>query len=117
VTAATSSRCSRVAPTPADLVMLCGVLGNLTDADVRATVATVRSLAAPDALVVWTRGRCAERDTEEPTDSVRQWFGEEGFEEVLLDRPAETGYRVGAHRLVADPRPLGEDRRFFAFAR
>ena len=41
--------------------MLCGVLGNLTDEDARATVAAARELAAPGALVLWTRGRFRRR--------------------------------------------------------
>ena len=102
---------------PADLVMICGVLGNLTDEDARATVAVTRELAAPGALVLWTRGRFADRDPDEPTDLVRSWFADEGFEEVAFDAPEDTGYRVGAHRLAAEPRPLGPDRVFFTFQR
>lgn len=101
---------------PADLVMICGVLGNLTDEDARATVAVTRELAAPGALVLWTRGRFADSDPE-PTDPIRSWFAQDGFEEVAFDAPGDAGYRVGAHRLVAEPRPLGEDRTFFTFRR
>jgi hypothetical protein len=102
---------------PADLVMLCGVLGNLTDEDARATVVTTRELCAPGALVIWTRGRYADRDTEEPTDLVRSWLAEEGFDEVAYDAPEDRGYRVGAHRLQAAPREPGSDRVFFTFQR
>lgn len=101
---------------PADLVMLCGVLGNLTDEDALATVAAARELAAPGALVVWTRGRSA-GDSEEPTERLRSWFAEDGFEEVAYDAPRATGFRVGAHRLVAEPRPLVTGRTFFTFVR
>jgi hypothetical protein len=102
---------------PADLVMICGVLGNLTDEDARATVAVTRELAAPGALVLWTRGRFADRDGDEPTDLIRGWFAEDGFEEVSFDAPEDTSYRVGAHRLVAAPRPAGPNRTFFTFQR
>lgn len=102
---------------PADLVMFCGVLGNLTDEDARSTVSVARELSAPGALVLWTRARTADRDTDEPTDLLRSWFAEEGFEEVAYDAPRETGFRVGAHRLVAAPRPLVTGRTFFTFAR
>lgn len=101
---------------PADLVMLCGVLGNLTDEDARSTVAAARELAAPGAWVLWTRGRFDE-DADEPTDLLRLWFAEDGFEEVGFDAPRETGFRVGAHRLVAEPRPLVRGRTFFRFTR
>jgi hypothetical protein len=97
--------------------MICGVLGNLTDEDARATVAVTRELAAPGALVLWTRGRFADRDPDEPTDLIRSWFVQDGFEEVAFDAPEDAGYRVGAHRLVAEPRSLAEDRAFFTFRR
>jgi hypothetical protein len=105
---------------PADLVMFCGVLGNLTDADARTTVAVARELSAPGALVLWTRGRFTAPgidDLAEPTDLIRSWFAEDGFEEVAFDAPRDTGYRVGAHRLVAEPRPLGSTRTIFTFTR
>jgi len=102
---------------PADLVMICGVLGNLTDEDARATVAVTRELAAPGALVLWTRGRYADRVADEPTDLIRGWFAEDGFDEVFFDAPQDTSYRVGAHRLKAPPRPAGPNRTFFTFQR
>ena len=102
---------------PADLVMLCGVLGNLTDEDARATVAAARELAAPGALVLWTRGRFGDCASEDPTELLRAWFAEDGFEEIAYDAPRATGFRVGAHRLVGEPRPLVTGRTFFTFAR
>ena len=102
---------------PADLLMLCGVFGNLRDADVQWTIETARHLCAPGAQVVWTRGRFADRDGVEPTDRLRAWFAEAGFEEVSLDAPADTGYRVGVHRLVAPAEPLVLGRQLFTFVR
>lgn len=102
---------------PADLVMLCGVFGNLTDADAQWTIETLRHLCAPGARVVWTRGRFADRDLDEPTDRLREWFAEAGFEQVSLDAPDDTVYRVGVHRLVAPAEPLVLGRRFFSFVR
>jgi len=101
---------------PADLVMWCGVFGNLDDTDVRATVRLTRRLAAPGAHVVWTRGRFDE-DAAEPTDAIRAWFADEGFVELSLDAPRSIGYRVGAHRFAGEPAPLGPDETFFTFVR
>lgn len=104
--------------TPADLVMWCGVFGNITDSDVHATLAATPRLCAPGATVVWTRGRFADRDGDvEPTDRIRGWFGEAGFEEVSLDAPEDTTYRVGVHRLVAKPERLERGHRMFSFVR
>ena len=102
---------------PADLVLWCGVFGNLSDEDVRRTIATTRSLAAPGATVVWTRGRFRSTDGDEPADRIRGWFADEGFEELDLDAPDDATYRVGVHRLVAEPLPLGADRAIVTFQR
>jgi hypothetical protein len=102
---------------PADLVMWCGVFGNLSHADVAATIDVTRSLASPGAHVIWTRGRFADRDPVEPTDAIRAWFAESGFEEVSLDRPEDSPYRVGMHRFVGAPAPLELGRTFFRFLR
>lgn len=104
--------------TPADLVMWCGVFGNLTDTDTRATIAATPQLCAPSATVVWTRGRFADRDGDlEPTDRLRGWFADAGFDEVSLDAPADTVYRVGVHRLSGPPGGLTHDARLFTFVR
>ena len=56
---------------PADLVLLCGVLGNISDADVEHTIAMLPALCAPDARVIWTRTR----RPPDLTGGVRTWFG------------------------------------------
>jgi hypothetical protein len=99
---------------PADLVMMCGVWGNVTDEDVRGSIRVLRELCAPGATVVWTRGRFRSGDL---TGDIRTWFGEAGFEEVAFDAPVDATYRVGAHRIVGDPATPGADRTFFTFVR
>src|SRR6476659_7369793 len=42
---------------PADLVLLCGIFGNVSDVDVHRTIRALPQLCAPGALVVWTRHR------------------------------------------------------------
>lgn len=42
---------------PADLVLLVGVLGNISDADVERTIAVLPQLCAAGATVIWTRTR------------------------------------------------------------
>lgn len=102
---------------PADLVMWCGVFGNLAEDDVRATVHVTRQLAAPGAHVVWTRGRFDDRDPVEPTDTIRAWFTDAGFEPVSLDRPDDSPYRVGVDRYAGETEPLDAGRTFFTFLR
>lgn len=42
---------------PADLVLMAGVFGNISDDDVRRTVGALAHLCRPAATVVWTRSR------------------------------------------------------------
>jgi hypothetical protein len=98
---------------PADLVLLCGIFGNVSDADVRNTVNAAPELCAPGAEVVWTR----HRGDPDLTPSIRRWFADSGFEEVAFVAPDGEHWSVGVHRLVAEPRPLEPDRRWFTFFR
>ena len=89
---------------PADLVLLCGIFGNISDADVRTTIHAAPQLCAPGAEVVWTRHR-REPDL---TPSIRQWFAEAAFEEVAFVSSDNHDWSVGVHRLVGDPPPALE---------
>ena len=68
---------------PADVLLLCGIFGNVSEGDIQRT-----AQAAPDL-----------------TPRIREWFRAGGFEEVAFDPPgteAQTG--VGVGRLAAAPR-------------
>ena len=96
---------------PADLVLACGVFGNLTDADVRNTVRHLSELCAPLATVIWTRGRFAP----DLTPALRNWLREEGFEELSFDTVPGTTASVGVHLLRSAPRRFRPDVRLFTF--
>ena len=96
---------------PADLVLACGVLGNISDADAHRTVAHLPMLCAEGATVVWTRTR-REPDL---TGVVRDWFAAAGFEEVAFEAPDDVLWSVGVHRLVAPPAPLDPGVHLFTF--
>ncbi|GAA2136709.1 hypothetical protein GCM10009844_03150 [Nocardioides koreensis] len=98
---------------PADLVLLCGIFGNVSDADVRATIEAAPELCAPGAEIVWTR----HRHDPDLTPSIRRWFADAGFEELAFVAPEGEHWSVGAHRLVVEPRPLVPGRRWFTFFR
>jgi hypothetical protein len=95
---------------PAHLVLMCGMFGNMTDADVERTIGLARQLCARGGTVVWTRGRFAP----DLVPSICAWFEAGGFEPVWLSAP-DVGYGVGAHRFAADPSPLEPDARIFRF--
>ncbi len=98
---------------PADLVLLCGIFGNISDADVRATIEAAPELCAQGAEVVWTR----HRHHPDLTPSIQAWFAEAGFEEVAFVAPEEEYWSVGVHRLVTEPRSLQPGRHWFTFFR
>lgn len=98
---------------PADLVLLCGVFGNVSDADVLGTIRAAPQLCAPQAEVVWTRHR---RDPD-LTPSIRRWFADAGFEEVAFIAPDDDTWSVGVHRLASDPVPLETGAHWFTFIR
>ena len=98
---------------PADLLLLCGVLGNVTDEDAASTIAALPGLCAPEATVVWTRHR-REPDL---TPAIRGWFTAAGYAEESFTAPDDALWSVGVHRLTVPPRPLGARRRLFSFVR
>ncbi len=96
---------------PADLVLLCGVFGNISDDDVRRTVSAVPQLAAPGATVVWTRSR----RVPDLTPQIRSWFADSGCEEVSWNAPADDLFSVGVHRFTGSPTPLDPTATWFRF--
>ena len=98
---------------PADLVLACGVFGNISDADVERTVRFLPSLCAPGAWVLWTR---------HPRDPglferLQGWLLEAGLEPIELEVAADETFGVGANRLVVDPPPFEAGKRLFTFTR
>jgi hypothetical protein len=96
---------------PADLALVCGVFGNITDADMMRTIDLLPTLCALQATVIWTR----HRRPPDATPGVRRRFAENGFEEVAFHAPEGTMFGVGMHRLTAPPRPFRDDVRLFDF--
>jgi hypothetical protein len=96
---------------PADVVLVCGVFGNVVDDDIHATVAALPMLCSAGATVIWTRHRRAP----DRTVDIRRWFAEAGFEEVAFVGSEHFLFGVGAHRLAAAPRPYVPGIRLFRF--
>jgi len=96
---------------PADLLLLCGIFGNVSDRDIRATARHAPELCAAGATVVWTRGRFPP----DLTPSIREWFRDAGFEELAFVAVPDSTASVGSGRLVAPPRPFDRAVRLFTF--
>ena len=95
---------------PADVVLLCGVLGNISERDVQLTIASLPQLCRTGGTVIWTRTRRAP----DLTPQVRRWFAASGFSELAFVAPGDALWSVGAARFDGEPGPLGS-RRLFTF--
>jgi predicted RNA methylase len=83
---------------PADVLLLCGIFGNVSGSDIRRTARAAGTMCSPGATVIWTRHR-REPDL---TPQIRSWFGAAGFVEVAFDSPpTATRVGVGVGRLLA----------------
>jgi len=96
---------------PADLVLACGIFGNISDADVERTVRFLPSLCAPGAWVLWTR---------HPRDAalyeqLQGWLVDAGLEPIELETADDTTFGVGLNRLVVDAPPFELGHHLFTF--
>ena len=96
---------------PANLILACGVFGNVSDADVERTIKFLPRLVTPGASVIWTR----HRRPPDRTSEVRAWFEEAGFAEVAIEPVPDSVATVGVHRLVGAPLAFEADRLLFRF--
>jgi hypothetical protein len=94
---------------PADVILLCGVLGNISGPDIVNTIEQLGQLCAPGASVIWTRHR-------RPPDlvpSIRETFKRCGFDELAFAEAPPFG--VGVNQLLVAPQPLQPGARLFDF--
>jgi hypothetical protein len=96
---------------PADIVLVCGVFGNITDRDILRTVEWLPRLCRRDAIVIWTRHRRAPDLSVE----IRHWLARTGFAEVAFDGGDNLSIGVGTHRFTGRPLPFQPDVRLFEF--
>jgi hypothetical protein len=95
---------------PADLVLACGVFGNVSDADVFNTVQMLPMLCAPGATVIWTR----HRRPPDLTPALLEEFEQAGFE-ALGTAGGATMFGVGMHRFTGLPSDFRPHLRLFTF--
>jgi Methyltransferase domain len=101
---------------PADLVIMMGIFGNISDDDVRRTIQTAPQLCRPGAILLWSRGT----NGTDRNASVRAWLTEAGFAELeYLEFDDDAGERaaLGSARYDGPPQPLIPGRQLFTFLR
>ncbi|WP_194899388.1 SAM-dependent methyltransferase [Catenulispora pinisilvae] len=99
---------------PAHLLLLCGIFGNITEADIQNTVTRAAHLTALGGTAIWTRHR------HDPAviPRIHGWFGDAGFSGLWeSDTDLPTVIYVAANRQEREPTPLPDDRKLFTFVR
>lgn len=95
---------------PAEIVLACGIFGNVTLPDIERTVEFLPAFCAPGATLIWTR----HRKEPDAVPGICDWFARAGFAlEWLSDKDA--GFGVGAHCYTGDLVPLPPAERMFTF--
>jgi len=96
---------------PVDLVLVCGVFGNIADEDVATTIRALPGLCRWGTEIVWTRHR-------RPPDlvpTVLDWFAGAGFTALSVDDAPDHAVCVGHCRYAGDGDRLVLGERWFAF--
>ncbi len=98
---------------PADLVIVCGIFGNLADeAVLRRLIRNLPYFAKTGAFALWTRGH---RDGVNYSERVRQIFQENEFVEVDFQLTTTGNMGVGRHRFTGQPVAAPLEEQFFVF--
>jgi hypothetical protein len=99
---------------PADLLIMMGIFGNISEDDVHRTIETAPQLCRPGATLLWSRstsGSCQNA-------SVRGWLSEAGFTELdYLEFDQDGGERaaLGSARYDGPPQTLAAGQQLFTF--
>lgn len=96
---------------PADVVLVCGVFGNIPERDIYITIDALPQLVARGGIVIWTRSR----RQPDITPKIRQYFVDHQFSEESFTAPDGDLWTVGVERFVGRPRSLQLSSRMFTF--
>jgi hypothetical protein len=99
---------------PADLVIMIGIFGNISDDDVRRTIQAAPQLCQPGAVLLWSRATtAAERNA-----ATRAWLAEAEFTELdylQFDQGEDERAALGSARYDGPVQPLIIGRQLFTF--
>lgn len=102
---------SYVAATPADLVLLCGVFGNISDRHIFKTIEFLPQLCSAGATVIWTRSR----RSPDITPDIRHSFIANRFREEAFIAPDGKIFSVGVNTFEGTPKPMTLGEQLFTF--
>ena len=97
---------------PADVLLLCGIFGHISDRDIKRTVDAAPALCTIGATVIWTR----HRRPPDLTPRIRAWFASHGFDEIAFEAlSTSTSASIGVNRLRDAPSSGLPGRPLFTF--
>lgn len=103
-----------VGAVPADIVIVCGVFGNLAEeAELNRLLDNLSFLSKQGAFVIWTRGHSQGIPH---SDTVRKFFRASGFEEVNFKLTATGDMGVGIHRYLGENLAVPKEQQLFVFS-
>ncbi len=103
-----------VGAVPADIVIVCGIFGNLADEnELNRLLGNLSFLSKKGAFVLWTRGHF---NGVPYSDTVRKYFREFGFEEVNFKLTATGDMGIGIHRYLGENLPTPKEEQLFVFS-
>jgi len=109
-----TSAASYVGAIPADIVIVCGIFGNLSDeAELQRLLGNLGFLSKPGAFVLWTRGHF---QGVPDSELVRKNFRELGFEEVKFQLTATGDMGVGINRYLGETLTEPKKQPLFVFS-
>lgn len=90
---------------PADLVLVCGVFGNISRSDIARTIQALPGWGRSGTEVIWTR----HRRPPDATPAIRAGFAAAGFTELAFEAPDGYILSVGRNRLDGEAKPTPFD--------
>ncbi|HLO84354.1 MAG TPA: class I SAM-dependent methyltransferase family protein [Nostocaceae cyanobacterium] len=110
---ATSSS-SYLGAVPADIVIVCGIFGNLADEkELDRLLGNISFLGKQGAFVLWTRGHS---NGIPHSENVRKYLQKFGFAEVEFQLTATGDMGVGIHRYLGENLPAPKEEKLFVFS-
>ncbi|MBD2629791.1 class I SAM-dependent methyltransferase family protein [Trichormus variabilis] len=99
---------------PADIVIVCGIFGNLADEnELNRLLENLSFLSKKGAFILWTRGHS---NGIAYSETVRKYFREFGFEEVNFQLTATGDMGVGIHRYLGENLAVPKEQQLFVFS-
>ncbi|MCC5635040.1 class I SAM-dependent methyltransferase family protein [Nostoc sp. CHAB 5844] len=99
---------------PADIVIVCGVFGNLADEnELNRLLGNLSFLSKQGAFVIWTRGHS---NGIPHSETVRKSLRESGFAEVNFKLTGTGDMGVGIHRYLGETVAEPKEQQFFVFS-